>query len=79
MSLHTTHPGVMSLVRKYTKYLVSKEVIHATQTYRVRILLLQSRGGEVVLVPQELIILNDTASDVEQGLALELSGDGVDP
>jgi hypothetical protein len=69
----------MSLMLKHRKYLVSKEVVHATQTERLRVLMLQSRRGEVVLVPQELIVLNDTASDIKQGLALELSCDGMDP
>lgn len=41
--------------------------------------MLQSRRREVVLVPQELIVFNNTASDVKEGLALQLSRNGVYP
>lgn len=42
-------------------------------------MLLQSRSREVILVPQELVVLNDTAGNVQEGLALQLPCDGVYP
>lgn len=64
---------------KHTKCLVSKKLVMLDKLRVKKHVVLQSRGREIVLVPQELIILNDTASDVKQRFALELSCDGMDP
>lgn len=40
---------------------------------------LHRRCREVILVPQELVVFNDTTNNVQKRLIFELSGDGMYP
>jgi hypothetical protein len=68
--------GIRIVITKmHTKYLVSKKLI----VLCMKLKQLQSCRRKVVLIPQKLVVFNDTASDVEEGFALQLARNGMYP